>query len=430
MSIARWTLCAALLFPLQAVQDRRELPARLANIAGRAFEKGDAERLEVRILLGTDTLASLSHGSRPGERVVFPLDACAHLLFAGVAMQLSDGGQPGSPERLDLELPIGPVVPELGDVGARITAHQLLTHTAGFGEWREFKGATPAERLAKLGQAGLIADPGTCFCESSGDTFVLGVLLARLGKAPVVERVESGLFDPAGATEVRGCKERTFEPGIATALGERELCGSADDLAALMRTLAARRLTSEEVWLAMTTGDVLPDGTRTRFGHGFDLSRLGEHERIAFGGEGVHPSGARISVAYHPSFDMTIVAAASGMREGRKLDVDALSRSLARAVFAIDDPNVRDLPLDPEDAARFTGDFLIGCDLTRVEFAERRLVLKLLRRPELVLLAQGGDEFVARDDHDLRVRFHPGEDRSPGFQIFERGFESTAKRID
>lgn len=421
MHTSCWLPCVALLLLPQAVQDRRDLPALLTGITQRSFDGGDASRLDVALFLGRDPLMSLALGGEASATRVGSLDAASHALFAGVAMQFAARGE------LDLEEAVGKLLPELGPAVGSVTVHELLTHTSGLHDWQEFTAGDPAERLKKIGAAGTWSEPGTCLRDSSGDTFALGMLLARLGKGPVMERVEQGLFDAAGATDVADCREGTSLPGLAGALGERELCGSAADLAALMRAWAARKLCSDAAWAAMTTGDILPDGSRTRFGHGFDLARLAERERVAFGGEG---GGARISTAYYPAFDLTVVVLAAGERKGKKFDAEALERDLARAVFAIDEPRIRDLPLDAEVAARYTGEYLIGCDRTQIEFRDRRLVLRLLRREELILLHQGEELFVAEQDHDLSVRFEAGDTRAPSFVLSERGFEVRGKRID
>jgi hypothetical protein len=412
-----WILCGAALLALQGEQHRHDLSRQLTVVATEAFAKGAAQRVDIAVHLGDEVLVALEQGDKGAKRSA-SFDAGLHAFFGGVAMQLSDKGS------LDLESAVGKFLPELGETVGKVTVHQLLTHTAGLHDWQGFPAATAAERLAKLGAAGTQVDPGTCLWPSSGDTFALGVLLARVGGAPAMERVDNDLFDRAGATGVGVCKENGFEAGLAGALGERELCGTAADLVAVMRALAGRKLTSERSWLAMTTGDLLPDGSRTRYGHGLDLARLAEHERVAFGGRG---GGADLQVAYYPSFDMTVVVLATG---GGPFDAEKLERDLARIVYSVDAPKIRDQPLDAEAAARYTGEYLVGCDRAQVEFRDRHLVLRLLRRDDMTLLQQAEDEFVAQQDHDFAVHFEPGGTRARSFRLVERGFELRAQRID
>ncbi len=418
---AMLALCAAAVVFPQSTQDRPDLARDLTQIAKVAFEAADARRLYVVVMLRDETFVSLTLGSDKSTAFEASLDGGLHAVFAGLAMQLYDQGE------LDLEARVGKVLPELGPTLGKITAHQLLTHTAALHDWQEFDAAKPAERLTRLAALGTLAEPGTCFQPSTGDTFALGMLLQRVTHGSVIDLAEQEIFARCGASGVGLCAKRSSVPGLATALGEREICGCAADLAGFMHALSARKLTSERSWVAMTTGDLLGDGCRTRFGHGLDLAQLAGHERLAFGGNG---GGARLQVAYYPAFEMTIAVIASGQSDGKPLEVEVLERSLARAVYSVSAPQIRDIPLEQSQAERYCGEYLIGCDRVQLLQQDKHLVLVLLRREPLTLLQQGDGEFIAEQDHDLAVHFEAGGKRASSFLLVERGWQTRAKRID
>ncbi len=418
---AMLALCAAAVVFPQSTPDRPDLARDLTQIARTAFEAADARKLDVVVMLRDETFVSLTLGSDKATAFEASLDGGLHAVFAGLVMQLHDKGE------LDLEAGVGKVLPELGPTLGKITAHQLLTHSAALHDWQEFDAATPAERLTRMATAGTLAEPGTCFQPSTGDTFALGVLLQRVTHSSVIELAEKELFARCGASGVGACAKGASVPGLASALGEREICGSAADLAAFMRALSARKLTSEKSWVAMTTGDLFADGSRTRFGHGLDLAQLAGHERVAFGGNG---GGARLAVGYYPAFEMTVAVFASGLSDGKPLEVEVLERSLARAVYSVPAPQIRDIPLEPAQAERYCGEYLIGCDRVQVLAQDRHLVLVLLRREPMTLLQQGENEFIADQDHELAVHFEADGKRAKSFLLVERGWQTRAKRID
>ncbi|HEX4789715.1 MAG TPA: serine hydrolase domain-containing protein [Actinospica sp.] len=122
---------------------------------------------------------------------------------------------------LDLHAPIGRYLPESSDHPAdwrALTTHHLLTHTAGFGHWREVAGFdpenpyTPDEIIARRARRPLLSKPGAEYAYSG-----VGYLLA----ARVVEHVSGQgyqaftterIFAPLG---MHGSRSGAAAPGPA-----------------------------------------------------------------------------------------------------------------------------------------------------------------------------------------------------------------------
>lgn len=102
---------------------------------------------------------------------------------------------------LDLDAParelLGDRIPD-----ARITARQLLTHSAGLAPTLPlWQGEGDREsRLDRIGQAPLRSEPGTAHAYSCIGFILTGLLLEQLGGAPLPELARTRVLEPAGAS--------------------------------------------------------------------------------------------------------------------------------------------------------------------------------------------------------------------------------------
>jgi CubicO group peptidase (beta-lactamase class C family) len=401
-----------------------DLQQRIRAEVRAALDGTGASQLQVLVMFADEHFAQLVLPASDGEQARrVPLGAISHMLFAVAAMRLQDE------EKLDLEARAGTWLPELGDSVGAVTVHELLTHTSGLFDWEELapdaesRSADLSAALAAVAKQGTRAPHGTCFWPSSSDTLVLGALLQRVLGGSVLDHLQRTVGPRVDAEFLSACDGAATQSGLLRRLGEDERCADVQGLARFMRTFAQRELVSERSWRAMTEGDQLPEGVRTRFGHGLDLAALDGHERFAFGGSS---AGTHLQVAHYPAFELTIVVAVTR----GDLDAEALERSLARLVYATPDPRILDLPLSEDESLCFTGDYLIGCDRTEVRFTDGRLVLHFAEGEAVVLLRQSRDGFVAPGARELAVRFEGEGARASSFVLEERGWQSRAIRID
>lgn len=121
--------------------------------------------------------------------------------FTAVAiLQLVEAGV------LALDDTIGEHLPEYPAVGAGITLHQLLSHTAGLPNYtsdaelmaRRDQPITPAELLATFWAKPLEFEPGTQFRYSNSGYAVLGAVIERVAGLTYAQYMQRAVFAPAG----------------------------------------------------------------------------------------------------------------------------------------------------------------------------------------------------------------------------------------
>lgn len=155
----------------------------------------------------------------------FPIGSISKAWTATLAMILVADGD------LGLDAPLGEHLPELDDLGSRLTLCQLLSHTSGFASSPD----TPALSTLSLGryvrehcrQQDLLLPPGTGFSYSSRNYVLVGHLIETITGMSWSEALESILLRPLGvelATVVesmRAPSERLIATGhsVNTALG-------------------------------------------------------------------------------------------------------------------------------------------------------------------------------------------------------------------
>ncbi len=101
---------------------------------------------------------------------------------------------------LELDAPAADYLSEFGsDAHKRITVRQLLTHTAGLPAWRSLRSLTGdrSERVAEvIARLQLEHVPGARVVYSDLGFIMLGLLLERLGGAPLAELARREIFQP------------------------------------------------------------------------------------------------------------------------------------------------------------------------------------------------------------------------------------------
>jgi D-alanyl-D-alanine carboxypeptidase len=431
-------------FEVRARPQDDELAARLERAAEQFVAHARIPALALAIDVGGEPLLERGWGERAGRPVgahtAFPAGSLAAQCIASGVLELVERGD------LRLEARVGEYVAELADDPRPITLEHLLAHASGLPPLDGCPAAggdspvSPAAMLAWLREAPSIADAGHCLAYSDSDTFLLGLILERVGGMPVrawiEERVlaelelEQTRFDDAadaratygGGQEITG---RFESDGDGPALFDAHaLRSSARDLARLQRAWIEGELVSDQSWVRMTSGGHFADGSPTQFGLGFGLTPLDGQACVSFGGRA---NGARLFVAWYPGLDLTIALVA----EGEDAALPLLERRLARLVHGLPQPELQDLALTPEERAPYLGDYYMGCTRhTIAEGPDGRLRALTSEPGERVLLAQGGHLFVAGDDVEVRYRFELDEGRATAFVLDERGSQSRAVRID
>jgi CubicO group peptidase (beta-lactamase class C family) len=200
--------------------------------------------------------------------------------------------------------------------------------------------------------------------------------------------------------------EVTWEPNLGSAWT------TALDLARWSESLEAGKVVSKASYDRMTTRARLNDGRTWPYGFGLELLDLDGRRRIAHTGRVL---GFYAVLAHYPDDDLTIAIMAN--RNGASDIATELEPRIARRILGHDEPQVRDLLLSPQAAARLAGTYDAGAfqfdvvpNGTHIELA-----MRIKGGPEdsgvldqRRLLFQGGDEFIAEGAPEWRrVKFSP-----------------------
>jgi len=412
------------------------------RIAADALRSGVRE-LVVAVDVGGERVLSRGwggprhRGRTPDGDTAFHAGPLLDPLLALAALRLADEGG------LDLDASLGDVLPDLpyGKLGVRVD--QLLTHTSGIPDYGDLEGATDdqgpdVERiLAWLREGPLDSQPGSCAAYSATDELLLGLVLQANSGRDVHALLEQEVFERAGMTdtsfdpdpappdalpveqEFRGSFEvRSSEPPF----GARRLVSTAHDLLKLQRALVDGGLLSEEALERLASAPRLKQGDESPYARGFSLSRLGDYERRSAGG-GL--AGQRVQLDFYPALDATLVVWAGG----EAAPVQQIGAQVARELFALEQPVLRDLPLAPAERARYFGDYYVGCTSYLVAEDGEHLVLRPPSDRELVLLYQGDTCFVARDDPEIVLVFELEDGEGVALVLTEHGVSVRARRL-
>ena len=136
------------------------------------------------------------------EDTLFNLASMNKMFTAVAVMQLVEAGKLDLDVTVDRYLPEGWLAPE---VAGRITVRQLLTHTAGLGDYLAAMWDQSRLRYRNLDDyRPLVADtepafePGTEWAYSNSGFLLLGVIVQQVSNTPYLDYVRKHVFEPAG----------------------------------------------------------------------------------------------------------------------------------------------------------------------------------------------------------------------------------------
>jgi len=418
----------------------------------RAIARGalldDAVRgLSIVVLVDDEVLADVGEGVAgcdpevAGSYTRYAAGGMLDLLLGIVTARLAER------ESLDPDAAVADLVEGFPFAESGITVRQLLAHTSGLpsladlpdGALREASAASgdvEAALMERLGALPLTAEPGSCQEYSSGAVLALGLVLEAAADADLPTLIEREVVEPlrlegTGYRDARTADDERFHRFLGSEGLESDpgplpfdagrLRTTADDLARLGAALGTAGW--EEVHDLLAAPTVL-DRQATPFGHGFVLGDLEDHAFFAFGGGS---ESCTAQVAHYPDLALTIaVCASSG-----EAPVERIERRIARQIYDLPEPGLRDLPLPPEAATLYAGEYLLGCNSYWVDAGPERLRLSVPDGLAFELLNQGRHVFVSSIDPDVRLEFVVELEGEPatGFHLFERGARSEAKRL-
>jgi len=151
--------------------------------------------------------ASVETGAPVTPDMLFRLGSTTKMLTASALVTLAASG------KLKLDAPIGDYVKGLNPRLAQITAHQLLSHSAGL---RDFAATVTSNDDAALGiqarswnEDVFFTEPGKIYSYSSPGYWLAGLVVEEAGGKPYADAMDELLFKPLGMSR------STLRPSVA-----------------------------------------------------------------------------------------------------------------------------------------------------------------------------------------------------------------------
>lgn len=330
--------------------------------------------------------------------------------------------------RLSLADPVSRWVPELETHGRAITIEQLLTHTSGlpnvvdrddFASLARSPHAL-AELIALTRDLPFHFEPGAGFRYSDTGYHVLGAVIERASGESYREFLEETLFRPLGMNDSWVADDERIFPRRAKGYSRRDgalvraghlsmtvahaagaVLSTVDDLLRWDEALRAGRVVPPALLDRAWSARLLPDGTSTGYGFGWQLCTLGGRRTIEHGG---FVNGFLASMIRLPDDGITVVVLQND--DSAAPDAGTLARRLARvALGGTPAPAYR--ALSAEERRALVGRYRISPGDVR-EILERDDALHVRRgdRPAQPLGALSPTELtLVETEEDFVLRF-------------------------
>jgi CubicO group peptidase (beta-lactamase class C family) len=153
-------------------------------------------------------VSSIETGMPVTPDILFRIGSVTKLFTAFVLVTLSEEG------KIKLDVPIGNYVKGLNPQLSQVTAHQLLSHTAGMtdespSDYGSHEDAALSAYVRSLKQDHFFSEPGKIFSYSNPGFDVAGLVIEEIGGKPYADQMTERLFKPLGMNN------STFRPTVA-----------------------------------------------------------------------------------------------------------------------------------------------------------------------------------------------------------------------
>lgn len=367
---------------------------------------------------------------------------------------------------LDLDATVGEYLPEYEGPGAEVTVARLLDHTSGIPNYTneipgirsslERRAYTREEMVALFEDLPLNFEPGTRWSYTNSGYYLLGLIIETVSGMDYYEYLREHVFAPLGMERTYSGEYAEVIPRHARGYARTEtgyvnaapwhylvpfsagsLVSTAADVVRYRRGVfhsehfppALRAMALETRPLAGGEESLYSLG-------GLIISEFAGRRKISHAGD---IWGYTSDHAYYPDDDLTIV-----MLANRQADAPAMSsfeQKIARVVFDVPQPEVRDLSLSEEELGRYAGDFrlspyIVGAEIYGFIAGDGKLFIRFggtdAEGPAIPLLAQGDGTFRAIFDDEWVFRFavEPGAGKADTLTMNYRGGTFYAERIE
>jgi D-alanyl-D-alanine carboxypeptidase len=413
------------------------LAAQVDAIAGRAVAEGVPGMAVLVQRKGEPPIArgygfaNLELSVPASAETLFRIGSITKQFTAAAVLQLAEQGKLKLDDELAKHLPDAPVH------GRKVTIEQLLNHTSGIHSYTArpdlrmlaLRPHTPAEIVALVKDAPPDFEPGASWRYNNTGYVLLGMVIEKVSGLPYARYLEENVLPRAGLTRTVYCDNAPILGNRAAGYGERRgkpvnaghidmsfpfsagaLCSTVGELSAWARALESGKVVSAASYAKMITPAKTADGKPSDYGFGLGIGELEGHRKIAHGGgiNGFSSGALRL-----PDDDVTVVV----LCNSEDAPAGLLADQLARAALGLPIAEPKDLPLPPEEAARFEGRYKLGEVELLISARAGKLFLRAANEPEdeAALAYQGGGEFAMKSGQ--RLRFRPPGARAEALEL-------------
>ncbi|MEW6206770.1 MAG: serine hydrolase domain-containing protein [Acidobacteriota bacterium] len=155
-------------------------------------------------------ISNVETGATVTPDMLFRLGSTTKMFTAAALVALSEEG------RIDLNLPVGNYTRGLHPRLAQLTAHQLLTHTAGVRDDAPMYGlhddSALSNEVRSWKEDRLFTEPGRIISYSNPGYWLAGFVIEEVSRKPYADQLNDALFKPAGmnSTTLRPTMAMTF----------------------------------------------------------------------------------------------------------------------------------------------------------------------------------------------------------------------------
>jgi D-alanyl-D-alanine carboxypeptidase len=337
---------------------------------------------------------------------------------------------------VDLDRVAGDYLPDLPAPDRGVKLRFLMNHTSGIPNYTDlpdFPAVPPKGMTGKQVEDMFTAQPllftsGASFNYSNSDTFLLGLIVAKVSGLPYDKYVETHVLEPFGMTRSGfdahddGAADRArgyqltkdgFRPSTpyeyAVPFSAGALVSTPGDLLKYRRGVFGPK-TSPAVRDLVLTRVAMSDGTPNPYALGcLIVTNMEGHRKITHAGD---IYGFAADYAYYPDDDLTIAITANN--QGAKFPPISIERKLARVFLGLPAPDILDRPVSAEVGQRLAGDykvgdFKLGFDKIGLVFKDGVLNLSIggvgSGAPLTPLRYQGDGRFVSSADDESAIQF-------------------------
>jgi len=351
--------------------------------------------------------------------------------------------------KLSLDDTLEKLLPEFPTPGHTVTLRQLLNHTSGIPSYTDIGETWVAKWPIELSDDELLAlveglpfdfAPGQDWHYNNTGYYLLGMILARQGGTSYGEHVAKVLFGPLQLERTRydsnqaliknraqgyafndGQLANDVYLGMSQPGGAGGLVSTGGELVRWEMALTSGKVVTPESFALMSTPTILPNGRDTSYGFGLGVNELEGRKRIQHGG-GIFGFNSILFWLPDEDFHVAVIS------NGEEISSEEVADAIACKVLGIEKAPVKDEPTTREQRARLAGNYqLEGTPMEARVFEEGdRLKCQATGQEAFGLKWQGGDEFRADFDGDVRVVF---DGDAQGFTLHQGGGKIHAERL-